>query len=359
MSKYRNKIIMVDDNKTNLSQGKSILSDYYETYPVTSAAKMFELLDNVSVDLILLDVMMPEMDGFEAIKKLKANDKFKNIPVIFLTSKDDKKSELDGFNLGAIDYVSKPFSAPVLLKRIENHLLLEKQREELIDWNENLQEKVEENTAKIIRLEGSLLSTIVELVEFRDSNTGGHIHRTQRYLESLIEKMQELGIYEEELKQRDLNVLIPASQLHDVGKIAISDAILNKPGKLSTEEFEIMKRHPTIGVEILEGIRKNVGNSDFLYYASIFAGTHQEKWDGTGYPLRLRGKEIPLEGRLMAIGDVYDALISKRPYKEPIAHEEACKTIIEGSGTHFDPILVDVFEHVSDKFKEIAEEYNN
>ena len=355
MDSVRQKIILVDDNKANLTMGKEKLKDHYEVYPVLSAARLFEIMDHVTPALILLDVMMPEMDGYEAIKVLKADPRWCDIPVIFLTSRNDEKSELEGLSLGAIDYVFKPFSGPLLHQRIKNQLLIVSQRKELQDFNDNLQRMVEDKTAQVVSLQNAILSTIAEMVEFRDNLTGGHVTRTQKYLKVLVDRMLDDRIYHDEVARWNLDFLIQSAQLHDVGKIAISDAILNKPGKLDDSEFEIMKRHVTIGVMAIEKIASKTPEHAYLHHASVFAGTHHEKWDGTGYPKRLKGPAIPLEGRLMAVADVYDALISKRPYKAPMPVEVAEKIILEGRGTHFDEALVDVFVEVKDKFAEIAQ----
>jgi putative two-component system response regulator len=197
------------------------------------------------------------------------------------------------------------------------------------------------------------------MVEFRDTMTGGHVTRTQKYLQLLVDKLLEEKIYAPEVAAWDLNFLIPSAQLHDVGKIAISDAILNKPGKLTPEEFEKMKAHVTVGVEAIEKIAKKTTEHAFLRHARTIAGTHHEKWDGSGYPAGLRGREIPLEGRLMAIADVYDALISTRPYKKPLPTREAQDIIEAGRGTHFDPALIDVFLLVADRFAEVAKQYRS
>jgi putative two-component system response regulator len=334
-----------------------MLKEFYEVLAVPSGAKLFTLLDHFLPDLILLDVDMPEMNGYDAIEKLKADTRFASIPVIFVTAMDDENSELMGLRLGAIDYVTKPFSAPLLLKRIENHLLMVRQREELIAFNNNLKEMVYEKTCQVTKLENSVLSTVAEMVEFRDEVTGNHLDRTQQYLKLLIDQMVADGCYADKISEWDFSFLLPSAQLHDVGKIAISDVILNKPGKLTAEEFNIMKRHTTIGVDIIRRIEANTPENDFLYYAEIFAGTHHEKWDGSGYPNGLCGENIPLQGRIMAIVDVYDALISVRPYKDPIPPDQA-RTIIEaGKASHFDPALVDVFFKVEDRFANIASEY--
>ncbi|MDR1396017.1 MAG: response regulator [Deltaproteobacteria bacterium] len=356
MLNRRQKIMLVDDNMANLAMGKNMLKDVYEVYPIPSAAKLFEILEHVQPSLILLDVMMPEMDGYEAIRKLKAAPRWSDIPVIFLTSKNDERSELEGLSLGAIDYVGKPFSAPLLLKRIENQLLIAAQKKELLNYNDNLQQMVETKTRQVVELQNAVISTVAEMVEFRDNMTGGHVTRTQKYLQLLVDKLLAGGIYADEVTRWDLSFLLPSAQLHDVGKIAISDAILNKPGKLNAEEFEEMKKHTTIGVQAIEKISMKTAEHAFLKHASIFAGTHHEKWDGTGYPAGLRAGEIPLEGRLMAIADVYDALISKRPYKIPMPTSEAEKIIIGGSGVHFDPKLIDVFKQVTELFAKIARE---
>ena len=354
MSGKRVKVMLVDDNMTTLLMGKNTLQPYYEVYPIPSAQKLFEILDNVIPEMILLDVEMPEMNGYEVMRKLKQDLRLADIPVIFLTSQNDEGSELKGLSLGAIDYVSKPFSPPLLLKRIENHLLMASQKKELKNYNDNLQEMVRRKTAEVVDLKNVVLTTLSELVEFRDGVTGGHISRTQEYLRLLVAQLAEKNIYQEGLLFWDLNIVFPSSQLHDVGKIAISDMILNKPGKLTAEEFQEMKKHTLYGVEAIERIERRTKEHDFLKHAKLFALSHHEKWDGTGYPKGLKETEIPLQGRLMALADVYDALLSERPYKKPFTREETEHIILEGRGTHFDPALVDVFFETSDAFAAVA-----
>jgi len=364
MADARHKIILVDDNMANLSMGRNMLKTFFEVYPAPSAAKLFEILENVTPELILLDIEMPEMDGYETIKKLKADPHFADIPVIFLTAKSDEDSELEGFDLGAVDYISKPFSGPLLLKRIENQILIVQQKQEvqdsraaLKDYADNLEIMVHDKTKEVFKLQNVVLTTVADMVEFRDRYTGGHVFRTQRYLEILIAELIREGTYAAEASTWDLVFLLPSAQLHDVGKIAISDQILNKPGKLTPEEFEIMKTHVTVGVDAIEKIMDHIADEHaFLRHAMLIAGTHHEKWDGTGYPMGLKGKNIPLEGRLMAIVDVYDALTTTRPYKDAFTHEEARKIIEDGVGTHFDPVLVTVFRNVADEFAKILQE---
>ncbi|MDR1144234.1 MAG: HD domain-containing protein, partial [Spirochaetaceae bacterium] len=229
----------------------------------------------------------------------------------------------------------------------------------LRDYNENLQEMVQQRTRQVVELQNSILNTVTEMVEFRDDVTGGHIERTQNYLKLLVDKLLAERIYWEEVSAWNLEFLIPSAQLHDVGKIAISDAILNKPGKLSPEEFETMKRHTSIGENAIERIMKTNSDNDFLCHAKIFAGTHHEKWDGSGYPRGLKNSMIPLQGRLMAVADVYDALIAVRPYKQPMSPPEAERIIIEGREKHFDPVLVELFQDLAAQFARIAEYCNN
>ncbi|MDR2071858.1 MAG: response regulator [Spirochaetaceae bacterium] len=354
MKNERQIIFLVDDNMANLTAGKAMLKDHYDVFSMPSGAKLFEILEKIRPDLILLDIEMPEMNGYEAIKKLKALPRTRDIPVVFLTSRNDVGSELEGLNLGAMDYIYKPFSPPLLLKRIENHLLARKQQLALQDYNDNLQKMVQKRTRQVVELQNSILNTVTEMVEFRDDITGGHIERTQNYLKLLVDKLLSEKIYWEEVSCWNLEFLIPSAQLHDVGKIAISDTILNKPGRLTPEEFTIMKKHASIGEAAIEGIMKTTTEKDFLYHAKIFAGSHHEKWDGSGYPRGLKNSLIPLQGRLMAIADVYDALIAFRPYKQPLPAPEAERIILDGREKHFDPVLVDLFRELAPQFALIA-----
>ena len=351
-------IILVDDNPSNLRIGKNVLTENYSVATAPSAEKMFALLENNMPALILLDIDMPGMSGYEAIKILKSDPKTRDIPVIFLTAKTESDDELEGLSLGAIDYIIKPFQPPLLLKRLEVHLLvayqrkiLEKYAAELGNFNANLRKMVEDKTQNVLDLQNALLKTMAELVECRDDITGGHIERTQRGVKIILEEIRERGVYQDEARNWDVNLLLQSCQLHDVGKISISDNILKKPGKLTDEEFEEMKKHALFGEQIIEKIEALAKESDFLDYAKIFAASHHEKWNGSGYPRGLKEQNIPLLGRIMAIADVYDALTSVRPYKKAFTHEEAAKIIQDGSGVQFDPLLVEVFTQASDRFK--------
>ena len=338
-------IYVVDDNDTNLSVAKEALKEQYRVMTLPSAAKMFALLDKITPDLILLDIEMPEMDGFEAIKRLKENDSHADIPVIFLTSMTDATVEVKGFELGVIDFITKPFSEPVLLNRIKTHL--------------HIDDIIRERTAQIQQLKNAIVFSFADIVEKRDQETGGHVERTSKYIEILVNAMIKQKVCEEELKGLDLDSIISSARLHDVGKIAIPDSILNKPGRLDKEEFENMKTHAAEGEQIINQMASRTDDNEFLRNARLFAGYHHERWDGTGYPHGLKGTEIPLQGRIMAIVDVYDALVSERPYKKPFTEEETLKIIMENAGTQFDPYIAEVFLSVRDQFSEVKKSYDD
>jgi putative two-component system response regulator len=329
-------VFIVDDNNTNLLAAKTALDGDYRAFALPSAERMFKLGEKITPDLILLDVNMPEMDGYAAMEALKSDERLAAVPVIFLTAKNDEASEIRGFEMGALDFVNKPFSAPILLKRIEHHLHTDR--------------LIKESQKAVRDIHNATISVIADLVESRDKVTGGHIERTQWYLELLVNELMRLGRFSDEISGWDLNVLLPSAQLHDVGKINVSDAILNKPGKLTKEEFECIKRHPEEGERIVEKIMGKTKDDGFLRHAKLFAGHHHEKYDGTGYPRGLSGGDIPLEGRLMAVADVYDALVTERPYKAAFSHETAVDIIRRGSGAHFDPLIVEAFLGVSEDF---------
>ena len=329
-------IFVVDDNSTNLAVVEESLEEQYRVITFLSAAKMLAVLEKVTPDLILLDIEMPEMDGYEAMKQLKSVDSQSEIPVIFLTGLIDDASEALGIELGAVDFITKPFSKPVLLNRIKHHL--------------HIDELIHERTNRLNNLKNSIVFVLADMVENRDQGTGGHIERTTAYIDILINTMLTRGVYADEISKMDLESLVSSARLHDVGKITISDAILNKPGKLTDEEFAIMKTHAAEGERIINQIIARTGEEEFLHNAQLFAGYHHERWDGNGYPYGLKETHIPLQGRIMAIIDVYDALISERPYKIPFSHEETVTIIINNSGTQFDPFIADMFFDVRDQF---------
>jgi putative two-component system response regulator len=333
-------IFVVDDNDTNLVAAKTALDGTYKIFTISNPARLFKLAEKIKPDLILLDVEMPEMDGFTAMKLMRTDPTLSpylaNVPVIFLTAVSDSNAEIRGFELGAVDFISKPFSTPILLKRIESHIETDK--------------IIKQAQHSLRETQNAMLSVIAELVENRDEVTGGHIERTQQYLKILVDELIRTGTYAEQISKWDLNLLLPSAQLHDVGKITISDLILNKPGKLTDEEYTIIKTHAPEGERIINEIMKKTRDDGFLMHAKMFAGYHHEKWNGTGYPRGLSGEDIPLEGRIMAIADVYDALVSVRPYKKAFTHEKAVEIIMHDAGTHFDPKIAEVFGKIADDF---------
>jgi putative two-component system response regulator len=369
MASDRKTIFLVDDDATNLAVGTNALEDYYDVLTLNSGPRLLKVLEKNIPDLILLDIGMPEMSGIEVIKLLKSNPATEHVPVIFLTAKSTAESEIEGLSLGARDYIGKPFSPPLLLKRIEIHLLIESQkrellsqRDKLVNFNDHLKEMVESKTTEVVDLQNSILKTMADLVEYRDNSTGAHIDRAQRYFGILLNAMKDHGVYIEEISSWDFGLVLQSSQLHDVGKICVKDSILLKPGKLTPDEFEEIKKHTTFGEKIIVKMGENAKKQTFFEYARILALTHHEKWDGSGYPNGLKAENIPLLGRIMAVVDVYDALISDRPYKKAFSKEEAVGIITSGKGSHFDPTLVDLFNSVTDDFDKIAlefsEEYN-
>jgi putative two-component system response regulator len=350
MANTRQLIMLVDDNRTNLLTGKTALSEEYTVLTVPSAAKMFEAVEWRKPDLILLDVDMPVMNGFEAIQILKKQPNTQDIPVIFLTALNESSNELEGLHLGAIDYITKPFSPPLLRQRIAIHLLVEKQKRQLKDYNDNLQAMVEAKTKTILKLQNKILAAMAEMVEGRDGVTGDHIANTEKYLKSLLRAAIDSKIWEETTSDWDVDLIAQSSQLHDVGKICVSDRVLKKPGRLTPEEFEEMKKHVIYGVDFIEKLEDGAEDTQFLQYAKTFAQFHHEKFNGSGYPAGVAGDKIPLLGRMLAIVDVYDALTSQRPYKKALTHDEAVDIIIDSKGTHFDPQIVELFEIVSKEF---------
>ena len=351
MDANREVIVMVDDDVTNLNVARNNLAGKYSIVTVPSGEKLFKLLEKISPSLILLDIEMPVMNGYEVMKKLKETKKTAHIPVIFLTAKIDPTSEIEGLSLGAVDYITKPFSRELLIKRIDLHILFEKQKQELLTYNLSLESEVDKQTRSVLDLQNAIIKIIAELVECRDNITGEHIERTQHYIRLLVDFLLEHNIYSEELSLWDINLFVMSSQLHDVGKISIRDDILMKPGKLTDEEFDEMRKHTTSGVDIIKRIEESTTRSEFLAYAEALAGSHHEWWNGKGYPYGLSGDEIPLQGRLMALVDVYDALTNDRPYKKAYPHETAVEIIKEESGSHFDPSIVEIFLMHEKEFK--------
>lgn len=344
-------ILIIDDNVTNLKFAEQTLKPYYKVTLLTSAIQSMKFLSKNTPDLILLDIKMPDINGYETFNTIKSIDRLKKIPIIFLTALNDVESELKCLRLGALDFIGKPFVPELMLSRIKTHL-------ELADYRKNLEFIVREKTETIENLQDSMVVGLAELVECRDGETGGHIKRTAKYLDILVYAMAESGVYSDILTDEYIYNIIRSAPLHDIGKIGISDGILLKQGSFDENEREYMKQHTTLGGMALQKVIDATAGESFLYIAKDMALCHHEKWDGTGYPTGLSKYNIPLCARIMAVADVYDALTSERPYKKPYSHSSAVKIISSNAGTHFEPCIIDVFKSISDKFSTISELYN-
>jgi len=340
-------LFVVDDQNVNLMKAEEALQSLYNVLTIPSGGRLLTMLKKKRPHLILLDIEMPEMDGFEVLTYLKNNKEYSDIPVIFLTSIRSSDVEVKGFEMGVVDFIIKPFQDSVLLNRVKLHI-------DVSQLIKNATEELRKSHKELERGHRNMILTLADIVENRDSETGGHIERTSLYIEVLLRAMVKAKVYFDEIKKWDLDVMKLCAMLHDVGKIGVSDTILNKPAKLSEIEFTKMKGHVLNGASIIDHVIQRNGEDEFLRTAVLFAEFHHEKWDGTGYPHGLRGLSIPLQGRIMAIADVYDALISSRPYKQPFPHENAVKIIANDSGKHFDPKLVDVFIQNHEKFQKIV-----
>lgn len=352
-------VLVVDDSPDNLSLISGLLKDIYKLKVANNGEKAIKIAQSdTKPDLILLDVMMPGLSGYEVCQTLKADPATRHIPIIFLTAMAGTDDEKKGLELGGSDYITKPISPPILLARVKTQLQNKAAADFLRDKNEYLEKEVAERTKEVMAIQDVTILSMASLAETRDSDTGNHIRRTQYYVLALANRLQSYARFSEFLTNDNIRLLFKSAPLHDIGKVGIPDRILLKPGKLDHDEFEIMKTHTTLGRDALANAEKSLGTDvAFLKMAKEIAYSHQEKWDGSGYPEGISGDDIPISARLMAVADVYDALICRRIYKEGMPHEKACKIIQEGSGSHFDPDIVDAFVHIHEEFKAIAERY--
>jgi len=352
-------VLVVDDTPDNLSLMSNLLKNDYKVKVANNGEKALKIAaTDPPPDLILLDIMMPGMDGYEVCQFLKRNSATANIPVIFLTAKAEVEDEKKGLEFGAVDYITKPVSPPIVMARVKNHLALKAHADFLRDKSAYLESEVERRTKEVIAIQDVTILAMASLAETRDSDTGNHIRRTQFYAKALAEKLKPNERFNALMTNHYINMLFKSAPLHDIGKVGIPDRILLKPGRFTPEEFEIMKTHTTLGKEAIDHAEAQLGMSvEFLAMAKEIALYHQEKWDGSGYPEGLAGDAIPVSARLMAVADVYDALISRRVYKEGMPHEKAVEIIQEGKGKHFDPDMVDAFMAIQEEFRQIAQRY--
>lgn len=351
----RSTVLVIDDTPANLSLLNQLLREHYRVKLANSGARGLALAEAAPPDLILLDIMMPEMDGYAVCRALKANPHTAGVPVIFLTAKMETADEELGFELGAVDFIHKPIAPSIVLARVRTHLQIKVWQTFLEDQSAWLQSEVDRRVNEVLKLQEASIRVMVSLAEFRDECTGNHIRRTQTYVRLLAEYLSRQPRDAEFLTAEHIDQIAKAAPLHDIGKIAIPDHILLKPGKHTPEEFELMKTHSIKGERMLARTRTEMGEENLmLHFASQIARSHHERWDGTGYPDGLSGEAIPLAARLMAVADVYDALRSRRPYKVPFSHEEAIGMVVAQRGAHFDPLLVDALEAMQDEFSRIA-----
>lgn len=354
----RHRVLVVDDSPDNLALMRFLLKDDYDVRLASHGEAALKLAATVMPDIIVLDVMMPEIDGYEVCRRLKADPLTAEIPVIFLSARTDHADEALGFASGAVDYIYKPIFPPICLARIRGQLSSKETRDRLQRYSAKLEHDIEAKVAEVIRAQEATILALAALAETRDASTGTHLLRTQHYVLALAQRLRHHEHYCDWLTDSNIALLFKSAPLHDIGKVGIADAILCKPGRLTAEEFEQMKQHTIFGASSLAKAEQLLGAEiPFLKIAKEVALHHHERWDGTGYPAGLRGEAIPISARLMAVADVYDALITPRTYKPAMPHSQARELIVRGRGTHFDPTMVDAFLACEPEFLRISEHY--
>ncbi len=355
----RRTVLVVDDTADNLTLLSDLLKDAYRVRVANSGEKALRILSSGNPpDLVLLDIMMPGMDGYTVLRKLKELPGTADVPVIFLTALSEEDDERIGLELGAVDYITKPISPSIMLARVRTHLQAKAARDFLKDKNEFLEDEVARRMRELAAVQDVTIMAMASLAETRDNETGNHIRRTQHYVRVLAQHLANHPRFSAVLTPEDIPLLFKSAPLHDIGKVGIADRILLKPGKLTPEEFEDMKRHPALGRDAIMAAEKQLDTPvSFLRHAREIAYCHHEKWDGSGYPQGLAGDTIPVSARLMALADVFDALISRRVYKPPFDMEKSVEIIRQGRGSHFDPDVVDAFLDNLQTFRDIADRY--
>ncbi|MCH7371993.1 two-component system response regulator [Aeromonas sp. MR16] len=354
-------VLVVDDTPDNLMLMAALLKDKYRVKVANSGEKALRILQGDPLpELILLDIMMPGLSGHQVAERLLQEPRTRDIPIIFLTAMTAVESEIQGLALGAVDYITKPISPPRVLARVDTQLKIKAAADFLRDQNDFLEQEVQRRTREVMAIQDVTIQAMASLAETRDNETGNHIRRTQHYVKLLAERLWDHPRFRHFLDDDTIGLLFKSAPLHDIGKVGIPDHILLKPGRLTVEEFEIMMTHTTLGRDAIQRAEDQLGISvDFLRLAKEIAYSHQEKWDGSGYPQGLAGDAIPISARLMAVADVYDALISRRVYKPGMSHQEAVEIIRQGGGRHFDPDVCDAFLSAHEQFRAIAERFSD
>jgi len=348
-------ILIVDDIEINRMILREMLQDDYKVIEAGSGGEALSILfdDKVLPTVVLLDIIMPDIDGFQVLERIQQDETTRNIPVLFITAADSDETESRGLKLGAADYVTKPFNHDIVRARVDNHINLARYRH-------GLEQLVAKKAAEVTRTYESTLEVLATIIEYRNLESGAHIRRTTLLTEAMVHRMLEKEHFRAALLNVNIHSLIKASALHDIGKIGISDSILLKPGKLTPEEFDVIKTHTSIGSDIIDSISSTLPDDDmYLKYAKDICHCHHEKWDGKGYPNGLQAENIPLSARIISVVDVYDALVSPRCYKGAYSHEVSTGIIKEGRGTQFDPNIVDMLDEVSPVFLKITEAHRD
>ncbi|MCR4955907.1 MAG: response regulator [Lachnospiraceae bacterium] len=337
-------ILVIDDEEMNLMRVKNILKDEYQVVAVKSGEQGLKYLDCHMPDMILLDIMMPKISGWDVMREIQKSKILSKVPVIFLTADNNPETEKKCFDYHAVDFCAKPIQKEVLLARIRRNLELE-------GYRKHLEDIVENQKNQIYQMKYEFIVSMANLVDNRDGSTGEHVKRTAYYVWCMGKALKERGMYPEIVTDRYVANLKMAAPMHDIGKISISDLILNKPGKLTPEEFDLMKQHTVYGEKVIRDTLGNIEDADFLEMVCDIALYHHEKYNGKGYPKGLQGEEIPLSARIMAIADVYDALKERRVYKDAFPLEEVYAIMNEDSGSHFDPEILKVFMDIRDEIE--------
>ena len=355
MKNEKDVILVVDDIDINRIILQEILQDDYQIIEAADGGEALKIMfeDKVLPTIVLLDIMMPGIDGFQVLKQMKEDDETKNIPVLFITAADSDETESRGLKEGAADYITKPFNHTVVRARVDNHVNLAR-------YQHGLEQLVAKKAAEVTRTYEQTLEVLATIIEYRNLESGAHIRRTMLLTEALIEKMITTERFKSALMAENVHSLVGASALHDIGKISIPDSILLKPGKLTKEEFDIVRTHTSIGNDIIDSIAATLPDSDqYLKYAKDICHYHHERWDGNGYPSGLKGEEIPLAARIVSIVDVYDALVSPRCYKGAYTHDLSLSIILECRGTQFDPDIADILPEVAAEFQRIEQSHRD
>jgi putative two-component system response regulator len=349
-------VLVVDDTPDNLTLMADLLKDHYRVKVANNGERALKIVrGDTPPDLILLDIMMPGLSGHEVCEQLKADSSTREIPIIFLTAMTAVEDEKKGLEMGAVDYITKPISPPIVMARVATHLKIKAAADFLRDKNAFLEAEVARRTREVNAIQDVTIIAMASLAETRDNDTGNHIRRTQFYVKALAEHLKHHPRFSRFLTDPTINMLYKSAPLHDIGKVGIPDRILLKPGRFTPEEFEIMKTHTTLGRDAIQAAEDRLGMEvEFLHYAKEIAYYHQEKWNGSGYPTGKAGDDIPASARLMAVADVYDALISRRIYKDGMPHDKAAEIMVADRGTHFDPDVVDAFVELQGEFQAIA-----